>query len=136
MKKHTRTLLLGLGLSLALGGAAQAQDQPPAGPAMMMRAHPPADPARQAQRLAKTLDLTPDQVGRIEPILRDRQQQLEALRNGAANGQDRHDRMRQIMESHNSQIEAVLTASQRQKYEQLRQQRQQRRMGGRDGDGN
>ncbi len=136
MKTYARSLLLAPGLTLALAGAALAQDQPPAGPAMMMRAHPPADPAQQAQRLGKTLDLTPEQLGKIEPILRDRQQQLEALRKDDSAGQDRHDRMRDIMQSHNTQLEAVLTDSQRQKYEQMRQQMQQHRMGGGDGGGN
>jgi protein CpxP len=73
--------LLAVGLS---GNALLAQDQsaPPAAsaPAPVQRpAHVP-NPRHQAKKMAKALALTPDQVSKIEPILADRDQQVQSLR--------------------------------------------------------
>ena len=78
------------------------------------------DPNKQAHHLAKELGLSKDQVAQIKPILEDRKQQMESLRaDSNLAPQDRHEKMRSIMEDSKSKIEAVLNDSQKQQFEQM-----------------
>jgi periplasmic protein CpxP/Spy len=110
------------------GGALLAQDQsaPPA-----VTAQPPVhapNPQRQAKRMAKKLGLTPDQVSKIEPILADRDQQMQSLRSDATLApQDRRAKVRSVRHDSDSKIEALLSDSQKQQYEQLKQSRRANR---------
>jgi Spy/CpxP family protein refolding chaperone len=121
--------LLAVGLS---GNALLAQDQsaPPAAsaPSPAQRpAHVP-NPRHQAKKMAKALSLTPDQVSKIEPILADRDQQVQSLRSDTTLApNDRKAKMRSIRQDSDSRIEALLTDTQKQQYEQIKQSRKANR---------
>jgi periplasmic protein CpxP/Spy len=92
------------------------QSAPPA--ASSQRAMP--SPDKQAKRLAKELNLTPDQVTQIKPILADRTQQMQALQADTSMAQaDRRAKAKSIMADSNSKIEGVLNDQQKQQFEQM-----------------
>jgi hypothetical protein len=95
-----------------------AQSTPAAAPAQQDQRRAP-DPARMAKHLGKQLGLTRDQVAQIQPILANRQQQLAGLRDGTMAPKDRRAKMRGIVQDSQTQIEALLTDSQKQQYEQM-----------------
>jgi protein CpxP len=113
--------LLAVGLS---GNALLAQDQsaPPAASApAQRRAHVP-NPRHQAKKMAKALALTPDQVSKIEPILADRDQQVQSLRSDTTLApNDRKAKMHGIRQDSDTRIEAILNDTQKQQYEQIKQ---------------
>ena len=83
MKPIRRLALLGFALAIAGTSVVMAQpfqdtatsaDSTSTAPSR----HAP-DPQRQVARLSRKLQLTPDQAARIEPILRNRQQQMQQL---------------------------------------------------------
>jgi protein CpxP len=66
-------------------------------------------------------------VAQITPILTARQQQMQTLRADASlTEQDRHTKRHAIMQDTNSKIEAVLTDTQKQQFEQMLAQRRAR----------
>jgi hypothetical protein len=86
------------------------------------------DPQHQIARLSRKLQLTPDQAARIEPILRNRQQQMQQLQaDNTLAPRDRRAKMRSIMQDSNTQLQGVLSDSQKQQYQQMMQQAMQRR---------
>jgi protein CpxP len=71
------------------------------------------DPHRQAMRISKELNLTPDQAAKLEPILADRDQKLAALRaNTALAPKDARKQMHAIQQSTRNQLSTVLTPDQ------------------------
>jgi periplasmic protein CpxP/Spy len=115
---------LGLGMFAALPlGTALAQDNGSSesnAPAAH-GAHAP-DPQKQAQRLTHQLGLSSDQTAKLTTILQGQQQQIAALRADSSLSQsDRREKMRGIREDSDKQINALLTPSQQQQYQQLRQ---------------
>ena len=121
--------LLAVGLS---GSALLAQDQsaPPAASTQapaQRPAHVP-NPRHQAKKMAKALALTPDQVSKIEPILADRDQQVQSLRSDTTLApSDRKAKMHGIRQDSDSRIEAILNDTQKQQYEQIKQSRKANR---------
>jgi periplasmic protein CpxP/Spy len=114
-------LVVGLSANALL---AQDQSAPPA-PSAQAPAPRPAhvpNPRHQAKKMAKELGLTPDQVSKIEPILADRDQQVQGLRSDTtlAPG-DRKAKMQGIRQESDSRIEAILNDTQKQQYEQIKQ---------------
>ncbi len=114
------------------GGMLLAQDQsaPPAVSSQAPAASPTQrpvhvpNPQHQAKKMAKELGLTPDQVSKIEPILADRDQQVQSLRSDSTLApQDRKQRVHGIRRDSDSKIEAILNDSQKQQYEQIKQSR-------------
>lgn len=104
------------------GSAPAAQSAPP--PA---RRRPP-NPAREAHRLGRQLGLNAGQVSQIEPVLADRQHQLENVRTDPTlTPQQRRAQARSITRDSKSKLEAVMTDSQRQQYEQMLQSRREAR---------
>jgi Spy/CpxP family protein refolding chaperone len=123
-----------LALSLALSGSMvfaqqpQSNEQAPQNTPDAQQAAPGAqqpsawqhhghrhDPQRETARLTRTLNLTPDQASRLEPILADRDQKMAALHsNQALAPQDRHQQMHVIQQSTREQMEAILTPAQMQ----------------------
>jgi Spy/CpxP family protein refolding chaperone len=86
-----------------------------------------ADPQRQVNRLAKRLNLTEDQKNQILPILTDRQQQMKSIHEDSSlSPQDRRAKMRTVWEDSDAKIKAVLNDDQKQKYDQMQQQRRER----------
>jgi len=136
---RTRSLSFVLGASLLTGLAmAQApatQSQPDVGiapqsaqseqqtgqqPASPNEPRGTVDPARAALRLGRQLGLTQDQVAQIQPILADRQQQIESIRTDPSlMPRDRRRKMRNAMLDSRNKIEALLTDQQKQQFEQI-----------------
>ena len=88
------------------------------------RMHHAPNPDRMATHLQKKLNLSEDQVNQIKPVLQDRAQQLSALRSDTTlSQQDRRTKARDIIKDSNTKIEAVLNDTQKQQFEQMRQQR-------------
>ena len=106
-----------LAAGLTFAGAQQTQPTPdaiapqttaPDGPH-----HHAPNPQREARMLSKRLGLTPDKTAKIEPILADRAQKMEALHeNQQLAPQDRHQQMRAIHENTEQQLGSVLTPDQ------------------------
>jgi Spy/CpxP family protein refolding chaperone len=80
--------------------------------------HPEQLPERAAQRMTRTLDLTPEQETRLKAVLTERQQGIETLR------REIHPRMQAEMEKLRAEVAAILTPDQaarwNQRFEQLR----------------
>lgn len=132
MKPVLRLALLGVALSLASTTVVMAQPlQDTAAPTdatSTAPSHHAPDLQRQIARLSRKLQLTPDQAARIEPILQNRQQQMQQLRaDNTLAPRDRRAKMRAIMQDSNTQLQAVLTDSQKQQYQQMQQQAMQQR---------
>ncbi len=103
-----------LALTLSFGTAAMAQQTTDAPPATQGEHHHHApNPQKQAAFLTKKLNLTADQSAKIEPILADRDQKVEALHtNQALSEQDRHEQMRAINQQTEQQMSTILTPDQ------------------------
>ena len=123
--------LLAFALSVCWSGAAFAapiQDSPPADNSAPVKMHDP-DPQHQAKRLARKLQLTPEQETRIASILQQREQQIGQLRGASsADQQAQRGQLRAIRQDSEQQLRAVLSASQLQQYEQLRQHAKERHL--------
>jgi periplasmic protein CpxP/Spy len=112
-----------------------AQDQTTAGvsstptsDASSTQPHKAPDPQRQAKRMARKLGLSSDQTAKIEPILADRDQRVQDVRsNTNLAPSDRKAQLHGIARDSNSKIEAILTDTQRQQYEQMKQDRRAKR---------
>ena len=115
------------------GSAVLAQDQAPPAPAVNSMpagqapsapTHKSPDPQRQTRRMAKKLGLTADQQAKIEPIFADRDQQVATLRaNTTLAPKDRKVQIHGVMRDSDSKITALLSDTQKQQYEQLKQDR-------------
>jgi periplasmic protein CpxP/Spy len=82
------------------------------------------NPERAAHHLGKQLGLSKDQVAQIEPIIADRQQQVASVRaDSSLAPRDRRAKLRSIQEDSRNKIEALLTDSQKQQFEQMLQNR-------------
>ena len=135
MRKQIFTLalssLFGLGVAIAAPQAtapAQSQDQSTAPQNGRWAGHHEADPAKEVQHLTKKLNLTADQQNQILPILQDRQQQMEKVRNDTSlSAQDRREKFRAIREDSDNKVRAVLTDDQKKTYDQMQQQMHERR---------
>jgi periplasmic protein CpxP/Spy len=78
--------------------------------------------------MAKKLGLTADQQAKIEPILADRDQQVQTLRaNTTLAPNDRKAQLHGVIKDSDSKIEAFLNDNQKQQYEQMKQNRHAKR---------
>ena len=115
-----KRIILPLSLALSLScGAALAQQADPAQTPQQAPAtegyghHHAPNPQKQAEHLSKQLNLTADQTAKIEPILAQRDQQMQALRqNQQLAPQDRHQQMRSINQTAEQQMATVLSPDQ------------------------
>jgi periplasmic protein CpxP/Spy len=125
MKKQISILAFSVLFAFGIATAApqapdQAQGSEQAGP------HQP-NPDRQLKMLSKHLNLTADQQNQILPILTDRQQQVQNVRSdNSLSSKDRHVKMREIRDSSDTKIKAVLTDDQKQAFDQMQQQMRER----------
>lgn len=115
------------------GSLVMAQDQTPASPTQAdgsdqtrQRTHV-VDPAVQAQHMAKRLNLTSDQQTQVLNVLTAQQDQVKGLRGDSSlSREDRHVKMQSIRADSQSKIRALLTDDQRQRFDQMQQQRRDR----------
>jgi periplasmic protein CpxP/Spy len=90
--------------------------------------HKAPDPQRQTRRMAKKLALTADQQAKIEPIFADRDQQVATLRaNTTLAPKDRKVQIHSVVRDSDNKITALLSDTQKQQYEQLKQDRRAKR---------
>lgn len=127
--KRASTTIFVLTLVLSLGGSvnplqAQATEQAkPDGPMAMHGHHRAPDPARQTALLTKRLGLTTEQAAQVEPILKSRQQQMEALRANTSNDPKvMHEQRLAIMTDTEQKLNAVLNEQQKQQFAAMKAQ--------------
>jgi len=88
-------------------------------------------PAERAERLKERLALSDEQTKKAEAIF---QKSQEATREGMMERMGDREAMREFMqkqmEATDKEIEKILTAEQKKKYEELKKERRQRRRGG------
>ena len=90
--------------------------------------HREVNPDKAAERLGKKLNLSADQVAQIKPILADQKQQMGALRGDTSlTKEDRHAKAKSIMQDSRTKLEAVMNDQQKQQFEQMLQQRREKR---------
>lgn len=120
-------------LALSTGAAAtvplHAQDGPPP-----MRQGGPEMQQRQMDRMAKELELTPDQITQIKAIQADGRTQMAAMRDDTTtSGPDKRAKMMAMREAEQTKIKATLTDAQKVKYdammEKMKEQRGRREEG-------
>jgi periplasmic protein CpxP/Spy len=107
-------LLLSTSLALALSGSlAFAQQQDTAAPAPTAKHHHAHNPQREAAKLGKKLNLSPDQTAKLEPILADRDSKIAALTNDKTiSPVVMKQQMRAIHQQTRQQLATVLTPDQ------------------------
>lgn len=103
--------------SLSFAGAQQPEQTPDNNAPQQQGAHHhhrhAPNPQRQAEFLSKKLNLTPDQTAKVEPILANRDQQMQALRqNQQLSPEDRHQQMRTLNQQAQQQMAGVLSPEQ------------------------
>jgi DNA anti-recombination protein RmuC len=124
MPRQFHLVLLSLGL--ALTGAAWAQQGTPTTAPTAKHLHA-IDPQQQLDRLTKQLQLTSDQQAKILPLLQQRDQQLQSLRDDSSlKPADRRTKAMSIMQDTNQQVDAVLTEPQRVKAKAMREKAMER----------
>jgi Spy/CpxP family protein refolding chaperone len=105
------------------------QQQAPAASASQAQTegHRQFDPNRQVRQMTKKLNLTADQQQQLLPILTERNQQMQAIRNDSSlSQQDRHAKMLSVREDSQNKIKALLTPDQQKAYDQMQQQARER----------
>ena len=85
-------------------------------------------PEQQLNRIAEQLNLTAEQKGKIEPILKEQGEKIRALRGDQnLSREDRTAKLQEIRKAANAKIKPILTADQTRKWEEMQQRREQRR---------
>ena len=80
----------------------------------------------QLQKLTKALTLTDDQQAKIKPILESQRTQIEAIRNDSSgNRRENFTKMRDVHEKTVTQVKTVLNDDQKKKYDELQEQMKQ-----------
>ncbi len=112
------TLVLPLAGSVAFAQAATdpaMQNQVQSAPA-----HRPHDPHKMAMKLGRKLNLSADQTARVEPILAERQQKIEAVKaNTSLTPDQMHQQLHAIGKSTHAELAGVLTPDQMQQMKSM-----------------
>lgn len=133
MSRNKRYLVLALNTALLAGmssfvPAALAQDQQPpaAGADVQTEKRQPPTPEKVVDRMASKLNLTADQKQQLLPIITERQQKMQALRNDTSmrRGQKRR-AMKQIFQDSDQKITAILNPDQQKQYTDMKQEMRQ-----------
>jgi periplasmic protein CpxP/Spy len=83
-------------------------------------------PDEQVARMTKRYNLSSDQQAQIKPILANQQQQMQALRQDSTlSREDKMAKMKSIRDDSSAKIQALLNDTQKQKFAQDQQRRQQ-----------
>jgi Spy/CpxP family protein refolding chaperone len=103
---------------LTLGGLTYLQAQDPSGcplgPKHEHGSGPKHHMENPLEHLSETLNLTPDQKARVQPIIDQTKPQIAAIH------QEAMDKMKAIMESTGAQIRPLLTPEQQQKFDAMK----------------
>jgi len=116
-----KRLILPAALVVALAGTAAFAQQPDTNqPPPPMRHHHKPSPEQEVRHLTKALNLTPDQAAKLEPILANRDQQMQAIHsNGQLTQQDARQQMKALHQSTEQQLAGVLTPDQLQQMKSM-----------------
>ncbi len=88
--------------------------------------HGPPDPAQRTKELTEQLKLTADQQTKVQDIFQSERSQMETLRQDSSLSQeDRRAKMMEIRKNTNSQVRALLDATQQKKWDDMQAQRDQ-----------
>jgi periplasmic protein CpxP/Spy len=88
--------------------------------------HGPPDPAERTQELTKKLKLTPDQQTKVQSILESLHSQMETLhQDSSTSPRDRRAKMMEIHQNSNTQIRALLDATQQKKWDEMQAKHEQ-----------
>jgi periplasmic protein CpxP/Spy len=119
--------LLATGLTLCSAAAFAQQDTPAPDASAQQGGHrQPPTPDEQVARMTKRYNLSSDQQAQIKPILANQQQQMQALRQDSSlSREDRMAKMKSIRDDSSTKISALLNDSQKQKFAQDQQRRQE-----------
>jgi Spy/CpxP family protein refolding chaperone len=118
------SVVAGLVLAIAVAGYivysdVHAQAQPTA-PAAAAAGHGQGRGAKMLARLSAALNLTPDQVAKIKPILKDERGKMEAIRNDSTLTDDQQKAaMLKVRMAANLEIKPILTPDQIAKFKTL-----------------
>jgi len=92
------------------------------------------DPSKRAQMLTEQLNLTKDQQSKVKDILSAQQKQMQSLMQGQSGSrEDKRAKFEQMRSETDSQIRAVLTGDQQQKFDTMLKDREQHMRAGREG---
>jgi Spy/CpxP family protein refolding chaperone len=135
MKSILKLSLAAMMLGLPIAGLLRADDQAPpvqSGPSIQPDQSTPPDtgekpqhlhmmnPQRMLQRLSEQVNLTDDQKAKILPLLQAQADQLKALHDDTSLSDDeKHEKMRDIMQSTRKQIGDLLTPEQKEKFKSM-----------------
>ncbi len=118
-------MLLALPLFAASGFAAAYQGGGPMGPGGDRRGM--MSPDARLKQMTKELNLTSDQQGKMKPVLVDEQNKMMDLRNDTSlDRQTMREKMMQLRKDTNDRIRALLDNQQKEAFDKLQQQRQDR----------
>jgi periplasmic protein CpxP/Spy len=119
--------LLATGLTLCSAAAFAQQDTPAPDASAQQGGHrQPPTPDEQVARMTKRYDLSSDQQAQIKPILANQQQQMQALhQDSSLSREDRMAKAKSIRDDSSAKISALLNDSQKQKFAQDQQRRQE-----------
>ncbi len=120
MNRNLLAASLVLTISSSISLAQQTAPPPRGQPVPNGFHHHGPNPEREAKRLSKLLNLTPDQTAKIEPILANRDQQMEAIHsNGQLTQQAAREQMKALHQTTEQQLAGVLTPEQLQQMKQM-----------------
>ncbi len=130
-----RTLALSGALCLALSTAATLSAQDSSSNSSQQTSqqeggfhHGPPSPEQELAHMTKALDLTSDQQTQLKPILQNRRDQLQQLRQDSSTPRpEKYAKMKAMDEESNSKVEAILNPEQKTKYESMIAKRRQQR---------
>ena len=92
------------------------------------------DPSKRAQMLTEQLNLTKDQQSKVKDILSAQQKQMQsAMQDQSGSREDKRAKFEQMRSETDSQIRAILTGDQQQKFDTMLKEREQHMRGGHDG---
>lgn len=137
MKKTVFLPLLTCAVGLALCPAGRAQDSTPApatsgtdsgAAAGEHYGHHGGKGGEMLDRLTTQLSLTPDQVAQIKPILQAAHEQIKSTREDTSLSQDQKmSKIKDAWSGANSQIEGILTADQKTKFDAMKEKMHEHR---------
>jgi len=92
------------------------------------------NPSKRTQMLTQQLNLTKDQQSKVKEILTGQQKQMQSpMQDSSGSREDKRAKFEQMRSETDSQIRAVLTGDQQQKFDTMLKDRQQHMHGGREG---